>query len=267
MSRKQIRSKCKLLVESILSENLVDANELLKKLLNEMEEKREYDALRLISEQDEEGGDDEGGAPEDADTDLDEADEEGGDEGDEDGEDPGLGDDLEDAQGDDGEEEDENAVGNAKLAEMGNDQVELQCEINEKMISIYTDKLSNLKTQLNAMGLDKQEREYVTFEMQISYYSKKLRELQDKCEVTVDQDEVKERLDIIEDAIKTLESQISSGDVPDVKSTEDLDEDEEGEEEGGEEEEAEGEEVEGEEEAEGEEGEEEEEGGEEEEGR
>ena len=209
MKKNQIKSNCKLLVESILSENLVDANDILKKLLNDIEEERENTAIKLVMEQESE---DEAGAPEDADTNLDEADEGEDDSADDaegdDEDDPGLGDDLADAQeGNDegeGDEDAENAVGNAKLSEMGNDEVELQCEINEKMISIYTDKLSNLKSQLNAMGLDKQERDYVTFEMQISYYSKKLRELQDKCEVTVDQDEVKERLDIIEAAIKTI---------------------------------------------------------------
>ena len=226
MKKKHIRSECRLLVESILSENLVDANGLLKRLLNRIEDMREDNAISLVMEQDD------GSAPADADTDLTEA-EEGG-EGETDGEGNDLGDDLAEVQGDgeaaeaEGDDDEESVVGNAKLAEMGNDEIALQCEINEKMISIYTDRLSNLKTQLNAMGLNKQEREYVTFEMQISYYSKKLRELQDKCEVTVDQDEVKERLAIIEAAIKTIESQIAGGGVPEVKSTEELDADETG---------------------------------------
>ena len=92
MKKKHIRSECRLLVESILSANLVDANGLLKRLLNRIEDMREDNAISLVMEQDD------GSAPADADTDLTEA-EEGG-EGETGGEGNDLGDDLAEVQGD-----------------------------------------------------------------------------------------------------------------------------------------------------------------------
>jgi len=231
--KKEIKKNCKALVESILQDNLIDANKMLATLLEDIESERESQIAKLITEADEdvdaaaEGGDE---AAEDEGLEDDTEDEEGPADNDTD-----LGDDLDDAvdqpEEDEEEEEDENAVGNAKLAEMTNDEVELQCQVNEKMISIYSDKLANLKTSLNAAGLEKQEREYISLETKISYYSKKLRELQDKCEITVDQEEVKARLDVIEKAIEMLTNELKSlsgasdEDVPDVESNEDLNDD------------------------------------------
>ena len=232
--KNKIKKGCQLLVESILKEELIDANDILKNLVALIEEQRENEITNLVLEQDE-GGDDAAAEEDEGGDDAAAEEDEGGDEGGDDevsededpeGGDTSLGENLGDAQdGEDEEGEDaENMVGNAKLTELGNDEIELNCQINEKMISLYSDRLANLKTALNALGLEKEEREYITLEMQISYYSKKLRDLQDKCEITVDQNEVKERLDIIEKAIKTLEAQINEkgGGADDVKSTEEL---------------------------------------------
>ncbi len=235
----------RLLVENILKGDYVTSNNMLVKILQEAEAKREDYIEKLVLEQEEEteeepvetaGGDSLEGAPgETVAPDQGEEAEEVIDGGEPEDNDTDLGDDLEDATGEEGEEETdtdeiENAVGNAKLTELGDDQVKINCKINLKMISIQSDRLANLKTQLNAMGLEKDEREYVTLDTTIGYYASQLRKLQDKCDVTSDQDEVAERLKIIDKAIQTLESQVSANDdgstngVPNVKTTEELNE-------------------------------------------
>lgn len=235
MKKTDMKQNYRLLVENILKGDLVSSNDILSKILEESEAAREDAIEKIVLEQsDAEIPDDEGavtttaeeeaaaqqqeGSTENAETAVED------DDGEPDDNDTDLGDDLADATG--ATDDDlENKVGEGKLTELGNDEVEINCEINRKMITIYSDKLANLKTRLNSMGLEKQERQYVTFEANITYYSNKLRELQEKCEITHDQNEVKDRLDIIDNAIKTLESQITAGgegDVPPVETTEEL---------------------------------------------
>jgi len=226
----------RLLVENILKGDYITSNDMLVKLLQEAEARREDYVAKLVLEQEEPvetdgSGDSLDGAGGEITTPEEEEEETEGTEPEDN--DTNLGDDLEDATGAEGEEETDldeidNAVGNAKLTELGDDQVKIKCQINLKMITIQSDRLANLKTQLNAMGIDKNEREYVTLDETISYYSSQLRKLQDKCDPTADQDELANRLTIIDKAIQTLESQVSANDdgstngIPNVKTTEEL---------------------------------------------
>jgi hypothetical protein len=140
--------------------------------------------------------------------------------------DPSLGDNLTDDLGDDSDEE--NMVGNGELSEMSNDIVEINCEINQKIIGKLYDKISNLKSQLNSLDLDKDEREYISLETKLAYYGNKLEELQSKTNPAIDQSKVEERITIIDKALKTLESEISGSDADamgeEIKTTEELDE-------------------------------------------
>ena len=126
------------------------------------------------------------------------------------------------------EDAEDQAVGEGEMTEMSNDVVEINCEINQKIISKLYDKISNLKTTLNAKDIDHDTREYITLETKLSYYGNKLEELQSKTNPAIDQAKVEERINIIDAALKSLESEIGSSDeISDVESTTDLDSDEE----------------------------------------
>jgi hypothetical protein len=212
---KNIKDMSRILVEQILSEKYVDANKTLAKLVLEAEEAREEEiATELGDEMSDQVSEDES-------TKTDEIDEPT------DG-DPNLGDDLDDDLGT-GEDEDAQ-VGNGELSEMSNDIIEINCEINQKVIDKLYDKVSNLKSQINSLNLDKDEREYIRLETSLSYYGNKLDELQTKTNPAIDQSKVEERLEIISKALKTLESEILGANedaMDDVKSTDELDQVEE----------------------------------------
>jgi hypothetical protein len=220
---KSLKNKSRLLVESILSDKLLDANTILEDILQEAEEIRENEISDSLGNDvdDSMNVDTEGGEADDVE------DVEGGESIDEptDG-DPTLGDNLNDDLGD--ESDDENAVGNGELSEMSNDIVEINCEINQKIIGKLYDKISNLKSQLNSLDLDKDEREYISLETKLAYYGNKLEELQSKTNPAIDQSKVEERITIIDKALKTLESEISGSDADamgeEIKTTEELDE-------------------------------------------
>lgn len=223
---KSLKNKSRLLVESILSDKLLDANTILEDILQEAEEIRENEISDSLGNDvdDSMNVDTEGGEVDEVD-DVDDV--EGGESIDEptDG-DPTLGDNLNDDLGD--ESDDENAVGNGELSEMSNDIVEINCEINQKIIGKLYDKISNLKSQLNSLDLDKDEREYISLETKLAYYGNKLEELQSKTNPAIDQSKVEERITIIDKALKTLESEISGSDADamgeEIKTTEELDE-------------------------------------------
>ena len=65
--------------------------------------------------------------------------------------------------------------------------------------------------------MDHDTREYITLETKLSYYGNKLEELQSKTNPAIDQTKVEERINKIEAALKTLESEIgSTEEVPEV---------------------------------------------------
>ena len=211
---KSIKDNTKLLVEQILNGNLLDANSTLASLVIETENQREDQIRHTIFEAE---GDEE---VEDVDDTAEEGDEEveGGEEAvdttdiDEptDG-DPSLGDNLDNSVED-------AAVSEGEMTEMSNDVVEINCEINQKIISKLYDKISNLKTILNSKDMDHDTREYITLETKLSYYGNKLEELQSKTNPAIDQTKVEERITKIEAALASLESEIgSTSDVPEVE--------------------------------------------------
>jgi hypothetical protein len=163
---KNIRDISKILVEQILSEKYVDANNTLTKLIAEAEEIRENEISAELGDEmtdqvdeTEETGDlsetDEIDEPTDGD--------------------PNLGDDLDDDLGSDEDAQ----VGNGQLSEMSNDIVEINCEINQKIIDKLYDKVSNLKSQINSLNLDKNEREYISLETkrELTFVSKQLKKI------------------------------------------------------------------------------------------
>jgi hypothetical protein len=213
---KNIRNISKILVEQILSEKYVDANNTLTKLIAEAEEIRENEISAELGDEMTDQVDETEETTDSSETDeIDEP---------TDG-DPNLGDDLDDDLGS-GEDEDAQ-VGNGQLSEMSNDIVEINCEINQKIIDKLYDKVSNLKSQINSLNLDKNEREYISLETKLSYYGNKLDELQTKTNPAIDQSKVEERLEIISNALKALEAEILGGDSEnmgeDVETSEELD--------------------------------------------
>ena len=219
---KSLKKKSRLLVEQILEEKFLDANSTLTSLITEAEENREEavdDSLggdEVGGDENIEGGEEAEGGEEQVNTDGIEADEptDGG---------PALGDSLDQSV----EDTEDQAVGEGEMTEMSNDVVEINCEINQKIISILYDKISNLKTALNAKDLDHDTREFITLETKLAYYGNKLEELQSKTNPAINQNEVEKRVDIIDAALKSLETEIGGSDeVSDVESSDELSADE-----------------------------------------
>ena len=214
---KPLRKKSRLLVEQVLSESFLDANSTLASLIMEAEENREEDVAETLDDTEgtDTGADDSAENSEEINTDG---------IGEPDNGSPNLGDSLDGSVEDDADQ----AVGEGEMTEMSNDVVEINCEINQKIISKLYDKISNLKTTLNTKDIDHDTREYITLETKLSYYGNKLEELQSKTNPAIDQAKVEERINIIDAALKSLESAIGgSGEVSDVESTDELDNTEE----------------------------------------
>lgn len=211
---KTLKDKTKLLVENILGNKLLEANVLLEELIKEAESIREDDISATLN--------DEVDSSEEADE-ADEAIEEPSSDENEEGEqideptdgDPTLGDNLTDGLTDGlaDDTDEENSLGNGELSEMSNDIVEINCEINQKIIGKLYDKISNMKSQLVSLNLNTDEREYISLETKLSYYGNKLEELQSKTNPAIDQTKVEERISIIDKALKTLESEINGSDT------------------------------------------------------
>ena len=208
---KTLKDKTKLLVENILGNKLLEANVLLEELIKEAEAIREDDISATLN--------DEAVASDEASSDADETVKEPSIDENEEAEqineptdgDPTLGDNLTDGLADDTDEE--NSLGNGELSEMSNDIVEINCEINQKIIGKLYDKISNMKSQLVSLNLNTDEREYISLETKLSYYGNKLEELQSKTNPAIDQTKVEERISIIDKALKTLESEINGSDT------------------------------------------------------
>ena len=204
---KTLKDKTKLLVENILGNKLLEANVLLEELIKEAEDIREDDISATLNNEAE--------ASSDADETVEEPSIDENEEAEQINEptdgDPTLGDNLTDGLADDTDEE--NSLGNGELSEMSNDIVEINCEINQKIIGKLYDKISNMKSQLVSLNLNTDEREYISLETKLSYYGNKLEELQSKTNPAIDQTKVEERISIIDKALKTLESEINGSDT------------------------------------------------------
>lgn len=221
---KSIKDNTKLLVEQVLGGNLLDANLTLSSLITETEKQREAQIRHTIFEAEgDDSADDVEGVEDDSTVDGD------GNEGETidttnideptDG-DPNLGDSLDNSVED-------GSVSEGEMTEMSNDIVEINCEINQKIINKLFDKISNLKTVLNSKDMDHDTREFITLETKLSYYGNKLEELQSKTNPAIDQVKVEDRINIIEAALKTLEAEIGSpSDISDVNDSAGLEDDE-----------------------------------------
>lgn len=217
MTKKQLkrRKQSELLIEHILNKDPISANNIFQKLIMEAEEEREDDVMAELGFDDDSDGEEE---PEDT----------------ENGE-FGM-DDSETVEGLNAEETDSKV----------DDIIEINCQINAKMISNLFDQIAELKNQIEGLGLDPNSREYLKYDVTIQYYSDKLQDLQNKTNPGIDQAKVEEALDKITTAIEQLQGEIggSTGDdtdITDIDSPEevsaenDLGSDEEGEEESSEE--------------------------------
>ena len=215
---KSLRKKSRLLVEQILKENFLDANSTLASLVMEAEENREESVNASLGDEDLESGS-EGEGEEQVNTDGIDEPTDGG---------PALGDSLDQSV----EDVEDQSVGEGEMTEMSNDIVEINCEVNQKMISKLFDKISNLKTTLNAKDMDHDTYDYVELETKLSYYGNKLTLLQSEANPAIDQSKVEEKVKIIVAALDTLETEICGSDEDsEIKSTSELDEAEEGSEE------------------------------------
>jgi hypothetical protein len=201
MKKHDLRKQSKLLVESILDKDPITANSIFQRLILEAEEEREDDVLTEL------GLDD---AEDTSSDDTENTDDLGLDDG-EGGEDT---DDAE-AAADLGMTDDVESMNAEETDNTVDDIVEINCQINAKLISNLFDKIAELKTQLGGLGLDESSREYLNYDVAIQYYSDKLQELQGKTNPGIDQTKVQTAIDKIEAAIQELSGKVGGGSTDD----------------------------------------------------
>ena len=191
MKKHNLREKSRLLVEHILNKDFLEANSVLEKLISEAEEDRENAISAEFGFESEEGGDE---TPNDG------------------GEDVQL-----DASPEGMSDED--------ATKTVDDAIEIECQINAKIVAKLFDKVSALKQDLDNANLDQDSREFIKFDTSITYYSDKLQDLQGKTNPGVDQAKVEEALNKIGTSLDQLKGEIgggSSDDSIDVASPEQI---------------------------------------------
>ena len=183
MTKKELKRKqSELLVEHILNKDPISANSIFQKLIMEAEEEREKEVLdELELDDSDEGTDEELAEDNEFDTD-----------------------DAESVDGLDSEETN-NTV---------DDIIEINCQINAKMISTLFDQIAAIKNNIEGLNLDPNSREYLKYDVTIQYYSDKLQDLQSKTNPGIDQAKVEEALNKISTAIEQLKSEVG-GDASD----------------------------------------------------
>ena len=177
MKKHNLREKSRLLVEHILNKDFLEANSVLEKLISEAEEDRENAVSAEFGFESEEGGDE---TPNDG------------------GEDVQL-----DASPEGMSDED--------ATKTVDDAIEIECQINAKIVAKLFDKVSALKQDLDNANLDQDSREFIKFDTSITYYSDKLQDLQGKTNPGVDQAKVEEALNKIGTSLDQLKGEIGSG--------------------------------------------------------
>lgn len=189
---KNIRKDAKLLVEHILEKDPISANSVFQRLILEAEEAREEEVIEEL----------------DLDADDIDTDEEA------DVEETEIGNDS--IEGLDSEEADR----------IVDDVVEINCQINAKLISILFDKIANIRTAIQELGLDPESREYIKYDETINYYSDKLQDLQNKTNPGVDQSKVSSAVDKLKSRLEELSSDIGIVDsddfIDDIASPEEI---------------------------------------------
>lgn len=195
----KVRKQSKLLVESILDKDPISANSIFQKLIAECDARR---TRAIIAEA--EG--------EDEDFDMDFSEEEIEDTGAEET----AGDaDTEGEVDEFGGEADETVEGleSDEADKIIDDIVEINCQINAKMISALFDKIAEIKNKVNALGLDTSSREYLKYDVTVQYYADKLQSLQGKTNPGIDQSKVETALNKIGEAIKQILGELGGDDV------------------------------------------------------
>ena len=181
MKKRNMRKQAKILVEHILDKDPISANSIFQKLILEAEEAREEevaDELDLDLPEDEAAGTDDI----EVDADEDSIDETG----------DGTIEGMEESSGMPAEESD-------KIVD---DIVEINCQINAKLVSNLFDKIAELKNKIESLGLDENSREYLKYDVSIQYYSDKLQDLQNKTNPGIDQSKVEEAITKIQTAVE-----------------------------------------------------------------
>lgn len=211
----KVRKQSKLLVESILDKDPISANSIFQKLIAECDARR---TRAIIAEA--EG--------EDEDFDMDFSEEEIEDTGAEET----AGDEDFDAEGEVDEfggEADETVEGleSGEADKIIDDIVEINCQINAKMISALFDKIAEIKNKVNALGLDTSSREYLKYDVTVQYYADKLQSLQGKTNPGIDQSKVETALNKIDEAIKQILGELGGDDVSVEEEITDIDSPEE----------------------------------------
>lgn len=217
----KVRKQSKLLVESILDKDPISANSIFQKLIAECDARR---TRAIIAEA--EG--------EDEDFDMDFSEEEIEDTG---AEETAGDDDFGIEDGTEGETEIEEFGGEADETVEGlesdeadkiiDDIVEINCQINAKMISALFDKIAEIKNKVNALGLDTSSREYLKYDVTVQYYADKLQSLQGKTNPGIDQSKVEAALNKIDEAIKQILGELGGDDVSVEEGITDIDSPEE----------------------------------------
>ena len=208
MTKKELRRKqSELLVEHILNKDPISANSIFQKLIMEAEEEREQEVMDELDADLEETTDDEASDKEEA---QETSDEKGSDEFD-----------TDDAESVDGLDSEET---NNKV----DDIIEINCQINAKMISNLFDQIAEIKNNIESLNLDPNSREYLKYDVTIQYYSDKLQDLQTKTNPGIDQAKVEEALTKIATAIEQLKAEVGGGsdeenqDISDVETPEEV---------------------------------------------
>lgn len=224
--RNNLRKKSRLLVEHILDNDPISANTLFQQLILEAEARREHKAA-IIAEAD---GD------EDDDLELDDIDDTENMDADEETDADETEEDIDDAEADEADEAEEfdefgdtedsiESLDNAEVEAAADDIVEIECQINAKMISNLFDKIGELKNAVINLGLDENSREYLEYDVSIQYYSDKLQELQNKTNPGIDQSKVETGIQKIEAAIEQLMGKAGINDdsgIDDIDSPEEV---------------------------------------------
>lgn len=208
MTKKELRRKqSELLVEHILNKDPISANSIFQKLIMEAEEEREEEVLAELDDSTD-GSEDKEETEEIEE--LDDSTEEGGDE-------EFDSDDTESVEGLDSDETNKNV----------DDIIEINCQINAKMISNLFDQIAAIKNNIEGLNLDPNSREYLKYDVTIQYYSDKLQDLQSKTNPGIDQTKVEEALTKISTAIEQLKVEVGGsneddGDITDVETPEEV---------------------------------------------
>ena len=191
MKNRNLREQAKELVKQILNKDPLSANKTFAKLIMEAEEQREEEVSDELG-LDENNAEDSENLNEDETT---------------------------------SNMSNEETVSNEETDKIVDDIIEINCQINAKMISNLFDQIAELKNKIENLELDPNSREYLKYEVTIQYYSDKLQDLQNKTNPGIDQSKVETSLEKISNALKQLEGEIggnNDSNLTDIQTPEEI---------------------------------------------